>query len=171
MAQDLSRAELERRTAVLKGVELFREWGAADVAEFASHMEALTLGPQEIVFWEHDPGDKLYIIAEGTVVVSRKLKEGVEAVLCRMHGGDFFGELDIIDDLSASATVQTETGCLFFVIGRDELYRQLEANPRLYVRFLLALLKVLSRRLRKTDHKLNEAILWGMDASSLDTET
>jgi len=154
---------------VLRSVSLFQEWSARDVAEFATYLHVETYGAQQVVFWEGDPGDKLYIIAEGTVVVSRKIKDNVEAVITRLTKGDFFGELDVIDDLSASATLQTETSCIFFTIGRLELYERLEAEPRLYGKFLLALLKVLAKRLRGTNNKLNEAILWGIDATSLDT--
>lgn len=163
--------ELRRRVAVLKGVALFQDWSPDEVAEFASHMKHATFAPEQVVFWERDPGDRLYVIAEGTVVVSRKIKDDVEAVICRLHDGDFFGELDVIDDLSASATVQTETNCIFFTIERQEIYEQLEANPRLYAKFLLALLKVLAKRLRRTNNKLNEAILWGIDATSLNAAT
>jgi CRP/FNR family transcriptional regulator, cyclic AMP receptor protein len=154
---------------VLKGVSLFHEWSAGELAEFATYLSVASFEAREVVFWEGDPGDKLYIIAEGTVIVSRKIKGNVEAVITRLSGGEFFGELDVIDDLSASATLQTETNCIFFTIGRLELYERLEAAPRLYGKFLLALLKVLAKRLRGTNNKLNEAILWGIDATSLDT--
>jgi CRP-like cAMP-binding protein len=164
-----TKAEIRARVAVLDRVVLFTDWSAAERAEFAGHLEVAKFKPQEIVFWEGDPGDTLYFIAGGTVIVSRRLKGDVETIICRLGIGDFFGELDVIDDQSASANVQTETDCVFYTIGRLALYEKLEANPRLYSKFLLALLKELAKRLRSTNNKLIDAILWGIDATSLDT--
>jgi CRP-like cAMP-binding protein len=162
-------AEIRRRVSVLERVVLFADWTAAERAEFAAHLEIERFEPQEVVMWEGDPGDTLYFISEGQVIVSRRLKGDVETIICRLQGGDFFGELDVIDDQSASANVQTETPCVFYTIGRLALYEKLEANPRLYSKFLLALLRELAKRLRSTNNKLIDAILWGIDATSLDT--
>jgi CRP-like cAMP-binding protein len=164
-----SEAEIRKRVGVLDQVVLFSDWTAAERAEFAGHLEVARFEPQEVVMWEGDPGDTLFFIAEGQVIVSRRLKGDVETIICRLHGGDFFGELDVIDDQSASANVQTETPCVFYTIGRLALYEKLEANPRLYSKFLLALLRELAKRLRSTNNKLIDAILWGIDATSLDT--
>jgi CRP-like cAMP-binding protein len=152
----------------LRRVSLFSDWAPAEIDEFTRHVQVLPCPAQEVVLWEGDAGDVLYIIAEGNVVVSRRLKGDVETVIARLHAGDFFGELDVIDDQSASANVQTETQCLFYTIDRLTLYRELEQNPRLYSKFLLALLKEVAKRLRTTNQRLIDAILWGIDATSLD---
>ena len=162
-------AEIRKRVALLDRVVLFAGWTAEERAEFAQHLQVATFEAQELVFWEGDPGDTLYFISEGQVIVSRRLKGDVETIICRLHAGDFFGELDVIDDQSTSANVQSETRCVFYTIDRHVLYDKLEANPRLYAKFLLALLKELAKRLRSTNNKLNDAILWGIDATSLDT--
>ena len=165
----ISPAETQRRVNALSRVTLFKYWSSPEIAEFAKHLRLVAYDSNEVIFWEGDPGDTLYIILQGQVVVSRRLKGDVETVICRLNDGDFFGELDVIDDLSASANVQTETPCIFYTIGRDTLYDQLEANPKLYSKFLLALLKELAKRLRATNNKLLDAMLWGIDATSLDT--
>ncbi len=165
----LRKDQIKDCARMLPRVTLFSAWSPEEIEEFAVHVKLLPFPAQEVVLWEGDAGDVLYIIAEGSVVVSRKLKGDVETVICRLHAGDFFGELDVIDDQSASANVQAETPCLFYTIDRDTLYRELEANPRVYSKFLLALLKEVAKRLRTTNQRLIDAILWGIDATSLDT--
>jgi CRP-like cAMP-binding protein len=153
----------------LQRITLFADWSTNEIEEFSNYIQILPCPAQEVVLWEGDAGDVLYMISQGSVVVSRKLKGDVETVICRLHAGDFFGELDVIDDQSASANVQTETDCLFYTIGRETLYRELERNSRLQSKFLLALLKEVAKRLRTTNQRLTDAILWGIDATSLDT--
>jgi len=165
----LRKDQTKECVATLRRVSLFAAWSPAEIEEFAAHVRLLPCPAQEVVLWEGDAGDVLYIIAEGSVVVSRRLKGDIETVICRLHAGDFFGELDVIDDQSASANVQTETACVFYTIDRDTLYRELETNPRLYSKFLIALLKEVAKRLRTTNQRLIDAILWGIDATSLDT--
>ena len=165
----LRKDQIKDCARMLRRVSLFSAWSPDEIEEFATHVRLLPCPAQEVVLWEGDAGDVLYIIAEGSVVVSRRLKGDIETVICRLHASDFFGELDVIDDQSASANVQTETACVFYTIDRDTLYRELEANPRVYSKFLLALLKEVAKRLRTTNQRLNDAILWGIDATSLDT--
>jgi CRP-like cAMP-binding protein len=164
----MRKEQLKACASTLRRVSLFSAWTPDEIDELTHHVRITTFPDQEVVLWEGDAGDVLYIIAEGTVIVSRRLKGDVETVICRLHSGDFFGELDVIDDQSASANVQTETPCVFYTIDRDTLYRELEANPRLYSKFLLALLKEVAKRLRTTNQRLIDAILWGIDATSLD---
>jgi CRP-like cAMP-binding protein len=168
-SKPLRKDQIKECVRVLQRVSLFAAWSPEEIAEFAAHVEILPCPSQEVVLWEGDAGDILYIIAQGSVVVSRRLKGDVETVICRLHAGDFFGELDVIDDQSASANVQTETDCMFYTVARGTLYRELEANPRLYSKFLLALLKEVAKRLRTTNQRLIDAIMWGIDATSLDT--
>lgn len=165
----LRKDQMKECVRALQRVTLFADWQPSEIEEFAACVQILPCPSQEVVLWEGDAGDVLYIISQGSVVVSRRLKGDVETVICRLHAGDFFGELDVIDDQSASANVQTESDCLFYTIGRETLYRELERNSRLYSKFLLALLKEVAKRLRTTNQRLTDAILWGIDATSLDT--
>src|SRR4051794_11010933 len=87
----------------LQRVTLFGDWTPNEIEEFSNYVHILPCPAQEVVLWEGDAGDVLYMMAHGSVVVSRKLKGDVETVICRLHAGDFFGELDVIDDQSASA--------------------------------------------------------------------
>ncbi len=168
-SKPLRKDQLKECLRALQRVSLFADWQPSEIEEFSACVQILPCPAQEVVLWEGDAGDVLYIIAQGSVVVSRRLKGDVETVICRLHAGDFFGELDVIDDQSASANVQTESDCLFYTIGRETLYRELERNSRLYSKFLLALLKEVAKRLRTTNQRLTDAILWGIDATSLDT--
>src|SRR6185369_10579877 len=80
-----------------------------------------------VIFAENDPGDCLYLIAKGSVKVSKKGRAGQQETLAHLLQGDFFGEMALMDGgkRSAQASAVGET-----VLGRigqkgwDQLLRQ-----------------------------------------------
>ena len=83
------------------------------------------------VFAEGDPPDKLYLVLEGKVRVSKKNEAGDVLALATLKKGDFFGEMALVDGAPRSATVSTVEDCEFFVLGRDAFIGLLSQSPRL----------------------------------------
>jgi CRP-like cAMP-binding protein len=75
----------------------------AQIAEFPAETELVTQG---------EPGDALFIVIDGDVVVH---VDGVE--VNRFGSGAYFGELAILDGEPRSATVVSVTECRIAVIG------------------------------------------------------
>jgi signal transduction histidine kinase len=71
--------------------------------------------PKEVVFEESDWGDVMYLIAEGSVRISKRGRGGQQETLAHLRAGDFFGDMALIDSgkRSAQATAEEKT-----VLGR-----------------------------------------------------
>src|ERR1051325_9980664 len=71
--------------------------------------------PGDVIFVENQPGDCVYLIAEGSVKVSKKGRAGQQETLAHLLEGDFFGEMALVDggNRSAQASAVGET-----VLGR-----------------------------------------------------
>jgi CRP-like cAMP-binding protein len=67
-----------------------------------------------------------------------------------MGSGRYFGELSIIDGESRSASVTTETDCLFLEIGREAFHGLLLRHPQFAREVVLALTRDLRRARDKT---------------------
>jgi CRP-like cAMP-binding protein len=110
---------------------------------------------------EGEAGDTMYIICEGQVEVSRTLvmkhAEGEfrdsEKVLSRLDASrqPLFGEMALFGDFPRTATVTTLSECLFYEIGRADFLQLMESHPRLGVKVLTGMARLLSHRLKKTD--------------------
>ena len=79
--------------------------GISDEAYIAiqPEIQVVRCGPGDVIFVENEPGDCLYLIAEGTVKVSKKGRAGQQETLAHLPVGDFFGEMALIDGGKRSA--------------------------------------------------------------------
>lgn len=71
---------------------------SADVFETISkRIEILTLAPDQILFQEDEPGDCLYLIAEGSIKISKRGRGGQQETLTYLPANDYFGEMALVD--------------------------------------------------------------------------
>ena len=104
-----SGSELFRHNALLRGIN-----GPA-YTTIEREIQAFRFNSGDIVFAENEPGDCLYLIAKGSVKVSKKGRAGQQETLAHLLEGDFFGEMALVDggNRSAQASAVGET-----VLGR-----------------------------------------------------
>jgi signal transduction histidine kinase len=66
-------------------------------------IEVVRCAPREVIFEEDEPGDCLYLIAQGSVRISKKGRGGQQETLAFLMEQDFFGEMALIDRGQRSA--------------------------------------------------------------------
>jgi CRP/FNR family transcriptional regulator, cyclic AMP receptor protein len=106
------------------------------------------------VFEEGEVGDKLYIILEGAIRISRFVPGMGEEALAVHRVGAAFGEMALIDDEARSATAVCHERCRLFVINRKDLEDLLFVDRDLAYELLWNFVRTLSRRLRATNDKM-----------------
>jgi len=109
----------------------------------------------DIVFYEGETGETMYIIFKGKVKITKKSRD-VETTLAVLSDGDFFGEMSIIDDYSRSATaIVEEDHTKLIVINREVFESQIQSNPKI----IMQILKKMSARIRDTDKQIENLML------------
>ena len=125
----------------------------------------------EVLFRAGDPGDELFLIYSGSIVVSKLVTGRVEQVLRRMEPGETFGEMSLFgDEQTRSATIQAETDVVLLGLHRDNLNQFIESNPRAAAKFFLEMIRIAFKRLRDTSELVAEVTRWGLEATGLDVE-
>jgi signal transduction histidine kinase len=71
--------------------------------QLAEKIDIVHFRPNEIIFEENDPGTYLYLIARGSVKISKKGRGGQQETLAYLMEGDFFGEMALADGSKRSA--------------------------------------------------------------------
>lgn len=107
--------------------------------------------PGQVLFREGDQSWAAFMIEKGSVEIVRNEGGEHEVVLATVGEGELIGEMGLIDSEPRSATARAETMAVVQVITEQNFARLLaNAEPG-----LVALLKVLLRRLRATNKALS----------------
>lgn len=154
--------------AFLRSVPLFKGVGDEDLSALWPWLTERRLRKGDVLLREGDPGDEMFLIRAGTVVISKRITGRVEQVLARGEVGDFFGEMSLFDRLPRSATIQAETPVTLLALTRDSLDRLIELNPRLATVVFKQLVQVFIKRLRETTALVAEVTRWGLESTGLD---
>jgi ABC-type multidrug transport system ATPase subunit len=136
-----------QETGAVAAVPLFAACSATDLAAIASRIEAIEVPAGTIVFHEGDPGDDMYIVAEGQVrIVSDTDSEKV--VFAHLGPGDFFGEMALITGAPRSAAAIATTDVRLWRLSKNRFDRILAENPQVGVEMS----RVLGERVAHGNH-------------------
>jgi CRP-like cAMP-binding protein len=106
------------------------------------------------IFEEGATGDKVYVILEGAVRISRQVPGMGEEALAVLKTHDYFGEMALIDDFPRSADAHAHERCRLFVITKDHLADLLFVDRDLAYDLLWNFVRTLASRLRETNDKM-----------------
>jgi CRP-like cAMP-binding protein len=138
-------------------VDLFKERGlsAAEMKLLATFSTEERFREGSMIFREGEKGDKLYIVLDGRVRISKFIPGVGEEALTVLDRGDFFGEMALIDDKVRSADAKAhEQDATVLSIDRATLNEILEMDPNASLQFLNLLCRMISRRLREINDKI-----------------
>lgn len=140
-----------------KKVDLFRERGlsATEMKLLATFSTEEGFRGESAIFREGERGDKLYIVLDGRVRISKFIPGVGEEALAVLDRGDFFGEMALIDDKPRSADARAhQNDATVLSIDRATLNEILSMDPYASLQFLNLLCRLISRRLREINDKI-----------------
>ena len=142
-------------TDILRKVPLFSQLAPSDLERVSEISRERAYPRNSVILFEDDPGDALYVVALGQVKVVLIGEDGREVILSVMGEGEFFGEMALVDDEPRSAHVIAMEDSTLLVLRREDFQGILKQTPGI----ALALLRELSRRLRRVDEKVGSLVL------------
>ena len=138
-------------------LDLLSEQGlsAGELRLLATYSQEEAFLPESLIFSEGERGDRLYIVADGQVRISRRFQGMGEEALTILGRGEVFGEMALIDDQPRSADARAHThGCTVLTVDRQRLEEVLEMDPDAARQFLASLCTILCRRVRAINERL-----------------
>lgn len=131
---------------LLRGVELFNQVPADQLLPLAELAVRGSYTPGSVIFNADDPGDQLYVVVSGEVIIERDGQ-----IVATLGRGNAFGEMAILDDAPRSATVRVEQTTECLLVSHDDFGELLDIAPGL----ARGVMRVLTMRLRSTLERLN----------------
>lgn len=133
------------RVLFLRRVRLFADLPADDLRQIASVAEEMTFEDGTTLARQGEPGDMLFIIISGEIVVTAAGESGKRVELGRRQAGDYVGEMAIISDETRMATLTAVGSVRALCISQKQFREILRLRPEVG----LAVMAGLSRRLRE----------------------
>ena len=142
----------------LAGITIFVDLDADELNTISEHMLVSRLEPGEIVFSEGDPGDEVCFVVDGILDVLKLYDGGVEKRIAVSAPGGSFGEMAVAADCPRTATVKARTDATLLTLSRHRLNQICDEHPRIGVKILRAIARLVSLHLRDTSRELLELL-------------
>jgi CRP/FNR family transcriptional regulator len=139
---------------LLAGLPLFAALDDESGAALASVLSTRAVNRGRTIFSEGDPGDRLFVVLDGKVMITRAASDGRENLLSVLGPGEMFGELSLFDPGTRTATAAAITDCRLISLDHDDLRPWLTGRPEVATH----LLQALARRLRRSNEALADLV-------------
>src|SRR5512146_3331295 len=113
---------------ILKTVPLFASFSDIQLSSLLNFAQHRRYPRNSFILHAGNETDALYIILSGKVKVLIPDEEGHEVILTVLGPQGFFGEMGVLDDLPASASVQTLESCEMLRISKAGFINCLKDN-------------------------------------------
>lgn len=143
------------RLLFVRGVPIFKELRDDFLVRLASVMDELSFPAKYTIFTEGQEGRSLYIVISGRVRVHIGDRD-----LAELEKGTCFGEMSLFDAEPRSASITTVEPCNCLMLTQMQLYDAIDETPGIAINII----RLLSRRIRELNQKLNAATKQGVPA-------
>lgn len=147
---------------MLRGVPLFAGLDDPELERVAEVCEDKNYISGEFIFREGEPGNRLFIIVEGEVRISRQIPGAGEEALAILKPGALFGEMAVFDRSERSTDALSNGGTKVITISRAEFEMLLDFNRDIAYKVLWAVVRLLSTRLRSANDSLRSFLAMSM---------
>lgn len=120
-----------------------------ELLQFAELTQLCSYPADHVLCHEGEYEDVLYIVADGSVVISKKMPDETSDRVLRVGGrGDLVGEMALIQNAPRAATVRTLTECTMLEMKKKDFETILSESPRMAV----DVIRITLDRMRANDH-------------------
>ena len=148
--------------ALLKNVAIFKDLDESELGEISEVCREEKFVSGEYIFREGESGNRLYLIVEGDVRISRDVPGSGEEALAVLKPGALFGEMAVFDRSERSTHAISNGGTTVLTITRPDFEMLLDFNREMAYKVLWSVTRLLSRRLRNTNDSLRSFLAMSM---------
>jgi CRP/FNR family cyclic AMP-dependent transcriptional regulator len=134
----------------LKKTALFSSLTSDELLRIRGNIVFKNFKKDEIILYEENTSEFMYIILEGEAKVVQAVESGKEIIMSVHRSGEFFGELSLIDGKTAPATVCATRDTQTAIISKHDFYTLLFSQNKVVENVL----KILCSRLRESMQKI-----------------
>jgi len=143
------------KLSLLQSVPIFSDLSPSDLNKIAERMVLRVFTKGQMILLEDDLGQTFFVIAGGSVKITRLSDDGREVILAMLGESDFFGEMSLLDGAGRSANVVALEASEVLTLARNDFLEILQDYPKISI----SLLEELTQRIRKSDQQIESLSL------------
>ena len=130
--------------ALLERVDLFQGLTREEVMKIFAKGMTMTCVRGDTIFRKGTEGTQMYVVLSGEIGIFDDDK-----CIARLHAGDMFGEMALVNKEPRSATATAVEDSRVFILSESTFERLM--TKRVSIRILLNIIRTLSQRLRRAN--------------------
>ncbi len=151
-------------TDFLKSFPFFESLTSEELLVTVGHINFMEVEANEILFREGEHADCVYFVIEGELDVIKESTGGKsgsadQVLIVTLSKGRSIGEMAVIDKTPRSATVKVRTKATLASLTLEGFDLLLLNHPKVGIKILKGIARLLSQNLRKTSSRLAEFML------------
>lgn len=145
---------------LLRSVTILRDLTETELDAFAQILSIREAKSGERILEEGTVVNHFYVVCEGAVHV-RRMAQTREVLLGRLGVGAFFGEINLFDPSTATASIYAmKTPTRLAVTNYENLREFMASHPATGYKIVSAMMTGVCQRLRQTSTRLVNTIYW-----------
>ena len=140
---------------VLKKCSFFSGLNGSELAKIVKISKNINTSKDEILFYEGDKANNLYILILGTVDLIKTSLEGKEQLVRRVERNEMFAEAAVFSEGSYPVTAISRKKCELLIISNDKLQKLVSETPQI----AFGIIAVMSNLLRHLNQVIKELSL------------
>ncbi len=145
-------------TPSLKDVPFFKHLDDEEREELEELLEPASFEEGETIFEEGGPEERLYVITSGTVEVHKRVLAGRMQHLATIEAPTVVGEMGLLTEPRAAASVEAKTRVEAHGIDRDRFLEMLDADSPAACKVVYEIGCTLADRMARTDETIADII-------------
>jgi CRP-like cAMP-binding protein len=146
------------RAELLEKTQWAHEFSFLEIEKLAEYLQSRAVKRGMVVFREGDRDHTLFVIAEGKVGIVKAGAKKQDLPIATIGVGHTLGEMVLIDGQPRSAGAGAVDDLVLLAISRADLDRLANEHPKLAVKLVMKVAKLLSQRLRQTTSNLADRL-------------
>ncbi|MBM7555901.1 Crp/Fnr family transcriptional regulator [Halanaerobacter jeridensis] len=130
---------------LLKNSKFFSNLEEKEIKEIKEIMRPRKYNEGEIIFFEDEPGEGLFLVKSGKVKLTKMVESGDEQILTIIQPGNVFAEVVLFGNADYPATAVALEDSKLYLIRSKDMEKLIKDKPSIAVK----LLDLMSKRLRR----------------------
>lgn len=130
---------------LLRNSKFFSNLAAEEIKDIKEIMRPRNYDEGEIIFFEDEPGEGLFLVKAGKVKLTKMVESGDEQILTIIQPGNVFAEVVLFGNANYPATAVALEDSKLYLIRSNDMEKLIKEKPSIAVK----LLDLMSKRLRR----------------------